>query len=241
MTEHPDIATTTVEYLTAWATAGTAVGTVILAAATFWMARKTRDAATATQDDVRAAKEQLTVAQAQIELSRRQADAAEAAISAQLKPVLIDVPFDMFREGGTDAGTVSVELNPKSGLILVDIPLRNVGPGLARVTGLSLDTGSPIAFGATLRNANIPPGERARFMFTAAPEQSGYSAFRDIVDRRGTFSVAVRYTDAAGAQDSLTRADLHWNDAISRWYVRQIFTSGPGAAHQTVGSAPVYG
>jgi hypothetical protein len=234
---------TTIEYITAWATLGTAAATLLLAAGTFWLAWSTRE-------DVKGSKRQVAIGLEQVEVSRRQATAAERAIQGQHTPLLIDVPYGTEREptrfdhlgqpmSFRDASEVIVRLAAETASLQIGVPLRNVGTGLARVTSLSLEPGFGVQWNSTIPKPNVPAGERARFALSVHPDQAGYELMRALVERRDGFAVSVTYTDAAGAQATITSATLY-ADGETRWRVRTIDTVAADEGTDPVESAPAH-
>jgi hypothetical protein len=104
---------------------------------------------------------------------------------------------------------VLVELASDSSCILVAVPLRNIGAGVALITGVGLRTASA-EHGGQVKNAVVAPQEMTMLYTTVGVDLSGLS----------TFSAEVRYTDGADGASLRTRADLH--NVAGRWRVRQI-------------------
>ena len=83
---------TTIDYIASWATFGTAFGTIGLAVATFVLALKTRALAQSSQETADAAEQELVLLALQLDAAQRQSEAAEVALNASLRPLVIDVP-----------------------------------------------------------------------------------------------------------------------------------------------------
>jgi hypothetical protein len=225
------LATTTIEYLTAWATLGTAIATLALAVGTFYMAAKTRDEARATRDDVDASKRQIDVALQQVELSRRQAAAAELAINAQSKPLLVN-----------SANADAVNVAPGDDRVAVSVRLRNVGAGVARIVeaGLSME-GQAVGARVYLPRPYVAAGEDAIIEFGAALGGIRFDHLRHAVARDEPFDLWVGYTDATGGQPTITRAAVAWHPSHGNWRIRQIITEDSTRPGSAVESARAFG
>jgi hypothetical protein len=229
---------------TTWIAVGS-VGTFVAAVATTGVALVTRSVATRTKD----------VAGETQELAgetRKLAVATEASVSAQIRPVLIDLPLDLgepndsvFYAGSRDPisvprGGVHVFANEDG--IRISIPLRNAGAGLAMIRAIALEVGEPIPQPATtIQPANVPRGERGRVSFVAAHDHPRLDAIRAALEPAyGTFSVAVSYSDLAGQHVALSRFDVSFrSEAHMKWEVRQVHLSTAGSDEPFAGSAPV--
>jgi len=183
---------------TDWATIAsfaTAVGTLVLAAATFSAVRS----------------------------SNRSARIAEEAFQVNLRPVLVtsrlDDPMQKLRWvddhwARLDGSQASVEM--VNGSIYLAISLRNVGPGLGVIFGWSVLTelvrtneiphAAPEDFRMQTRDLYIAPGDIG--FWQAAIREAGdpdYAALsRDIQGVEG-FTIDVLYGDHEGGQRTITR------------------------------------
>jgi len=183
---------------TDWATIAsfaTAVGTLVLAAATFSAVRS----------------------------SNRSARIAEEAFQVNLRPVLVpsrrDDPMQKLRWvddhwARLDGSQASVEM--VDGSIYLAISLRNVGPGLGVIFGWSVLTelvrtneiphAAPEDFRMQTRDLYIAPGDIG--FWQAAIREAGdpdYAALsRDIQGVEG-FTIDVLYGDHEGGQRTITR------------------------------------
>jgi hypothetical protein len=241
-----------------------AIGTLVLAAATGGLAWSTRSLAKKTAEEVRhsgqlveasqrqtkAAQEQARAAQDALAETREQTRISQLTLKAQIRPVLIDVPLDLaieepiFYPGRDEAVTGhrgAVHVGGSDDELLVSVPVRNAGVGLAMIRGISLEIGTAIGPPAVMIvPANVAPRERARVSFRATPGDAAFAPVREVIQRNQTMSVVVSYTDLAGQQMTLSRFDLyfrsraHWN-----WEVRQVHFQEPGADAPYAGSAPV--
>jgi len=137
-------------------------------------------------------------------------------------------------------GAVHVALDPADG-VLISVPMRNAGNGLAVVRGISLEVGEPIPSPlASIRPANIASGEYSRVSFLASRDDRAFAAIgRALAPGYATFSVIVGYSDLAGQQMTLSRFDVHGpSRAHPEWEVRQVHLQDPGADEPFSGSAP---
>jgi hypothetical protein len=207
---------------------GTALGTTLLAGATGFLAYSTRS-------DVRA-----TV---------RLANISQAALDAQVQPVLVDVvpgsapggpaefvPYELgVPDGGKHIAPDSVDVGAlENGHFICSIPLRNAGAGLAVITGdPRLDHPSRVVYIGLLTMQVVPPGEQTRAYFgPGAPLDTPEDA---------TLIVKVPYTDAAGSTDAFESRIL-WTEAKIKkrgnvWKVIQVAIRREGEAEPFVVSA----
>jgi hypothetical protein len=165
----------------AYATLGTAVGTITLAVATYSLARKTRDLATSGKRTAIAAEKEL-------EHAGRQTEAAEAALSSSVRPMVIDVPrFTMRTMPAEDrpGETEEVDASPtfasigesRTGSLLV--PVRNVGAGVAlglaaAATFAQSAVGNPVARG--MAPSVLAAGELGAIRFADTPGPASVAA-----------------------------------------------------------------
>lgn len=100
------------------------------------------------------------------------------------------------------------------------VPLRNVGPGTALITGIGLRWERPLPGGGIATMAVVPPGERTRIQFTVPKEDQRPSLAE--FDRYGTFSLEVAYSDVAGGQRTMTHAAVNLDRPYNRWHISQV-------------------
>jgi hypothetical protein len=254
------------EGLVAIGTLALAVSTVLLAISTRSLAKKTAQAVEHSRKQAEAMNAQVSESRRQVEASQQQARIAQGALnaaheqthlaqltlSAQIRPVLIDVPLDLgepndsvFYAGSREPisvprGGVHVFADEES--VRISVPVRNAGAGLAMIRGIALEVGEPIPPPATtIQPANVPRGERGRVSFVAAHDHPRLDAIRAaLAPARGTFSVVVSYSDLAGQHLALSRFDVSFrSEAHMNWEVRQVHLSAPGSDEPFAGSAPV--
>lgn len=202
----------------------TAIGTILLALATFALAWQNRSLVRASQDELAEVRKDVTAAQEQAQTARR-------ALAAQTQPLLSAVPrgmpryrHDEFRHDefrrevvGADAADVDATFDPDRGGVIT-VPFRNIGNAVAVINAVMFwmhDGGSE----ANAEETALPPGEITR----ARLELPSTSRFGDeVVLAKTNLSVVVTYGDAAGEPRGATRLDVYYSDSRHRWYVRQI-------------------
>lgn len=229
------LALLTLEQLVAWATVGTAAGTLILAAATYIMARRTGALAKSSSDE-------LGLLNEQTEAARRQSIAAEAALRASVRPYLLDVPRGTmktiargdvfpyvlagFRRHPPPSETRVVDLSivdqylppHDEGSPELDywlrVPVRNVGAGVAILgdTHLVLHGHGRVLTGTTSANA-LPPGEVAGLVFEVEPGAWEWDAAERSALARSPVTATVMYTDSAGEQAARAQIQLLVDEA----------------------------
>jgi hypothetical protein len=229
---------TTIDYVAAWATFGTALGTIGLAAATFVLALKTRALAKSGKDTADAAQQELSLLRNQAEAAQRQSVAAEAALNASARPLLIDIPRHTMktiqvqeRPGvkhpeEVDLSVIAshIDESPRAGHMM--IPVRNVGPGvalgLAAAAGLVIEQG---AIGAQVARGRaqsvIAAGESGALWFEDVAGVASAAAETPLVYllRSGAdFVVEVAYCDVSGRQQAATSLYLTKSGTTDRTY-----------------------
>lgn len=240
-----------------------AIGTLVLALATGALALSTRNLSAKTAEEVEHSRRQVDASLEQVRVAQEQATAAQEALAtaqeqtrisqltldAQIRPVLIDVPLDLAIEQplfypGRDEpvtghrGAVHVGAGDRE--VVVSLPLRNAGAGLAMIrgVGIRLAVASPTP-PVMIQPANMPPGEDGRITFRATPGDAAFAPLSQAIQARQSLSIEVGYSDLTGQQYTLSRFDVyfrsraHWN-----WEVRQVHLQEPGAGEPFAGSAP---
>jgi hypothetical protein len=220
--------------------AGTAIGTLVLAAATF----------------------------ATVRSANRTARVAERTLLAGLRPVLMPgVPGDpaepvQFADGRVFAvGGGVATIADTAGVIYLAIPLHNVGAGLAVLRGYHLEAESAqqvaadprgparhlrgdlapdlAAFHRQQRDLYVPPG-RAGFWQAALrdPGAGLHAAMSQAICTSGRVTVDLLYGDHDGGQPTITRfvllprEDQHWHCDVTRHW-----NLAPSKALQALGFA----
>lgn len=230
------MATPTIEYVAAWATFGTALGTIGLGIATFALARRTRALAASGQETADAAKEELTLLGNQAESARRQSSAAEAALNASLRPLVIDVPRHSMRtiwvrdQGerrpeAVDSSVISATVRETTRTGSLTVPVRNVGSGAALGVAVAVSNYREKTAGGRIAEGEapsvIPAGEADWLVFEdmeGAAAVAGVTPLVDLLRSEEDLVVEVAYSDAAGRQESATQLYLTRSGQIDRVY-----------------------
>jgi hypothetical protein len=217
-----------------------AIGTILLAVATFALAMQNRSVVASSREEAKQAGEGL-------DLARQQNATAEATLAAQTQPLLTSLPPGVFRdtitwrtEGGEERESTRdaahIEVAPIHGIA---VPIRNVGTGIALIQSVSFWFGEWDATG-NARNTALPPGEWT--MATLAVDRE--SDFAIDVAALNNLSVTLGYADVGGVSRGFVRLDVYLRDlAEPRWTVRQVhFASTIDAVRNDpdIGSAPMF-
>ena len=189
--------------------------TAVLATYTAMLARQTKRT-------VDAASEQADIARQQVAASERQANLVADAQAASVQPNLVAVPLSAPEQSGgkpfaQHPWVVSVGHNDDVGSRSIDVPLRNIGPGVAVIRGIGV-TGSPgISWGGSMTSSIVAVDEVVRFKFEVPGDRP---ELKPLITSNG-FDLVVSYTDISGNMWYRTCANVHYNG--SRWLVRQVF------------------
>jgi hypothetical protein len=208
---------------------GTAVGTVLLAAATGFLAWVTRGEVVASRQE--------------LELSR-------SAFQASTRPILLDAPLDVFLiernpagfqpllvEGPAqrtidDLGRIMVEAGQYStrtdaqGYVSITVPLHNVGAGLALIHDariIGFDPGWTIHWRRRSMQSGVPPGQLSRISFNSDLDPGDGEALSielQDLDEPISFSIEVVYSDFSGGQRTRTRLAIEGRG--STWRVTDV-------------------
>jgi hypothetical protein len=204
-----------------WASIATAVGTISLGLATFWLGWQTRNVAKTGDAELKLLGRQANAADSQ-------SKAAEAALSASIRPLLLDVPRHTHREiltgpfgrGGlqpVDASVIYAVVSDSE--VHLTVPVRNAGQGVALVTAAALTSIDaervvrPVVTGGT--PSAIAPREEDSVYFD---DDDGPSNLRHLIEVGGDLVVEVAYSDAAGGQLAATRLYLIRSGQVGRSY-----------------------
>ena len=191
-----------------------AIGTLALAAVTARLVAGTRS-------DVRAA--------------TRSAEASEAALAAGLRPLLVEVPRGQFLRGQRlmgqevqdDLADIEADVWDEREL-LIEVPLRNAGSGIALVGAPQLEIeAGPLTWTGVGLHTVVPSGELTRLDFTGTwPDRAATLAGAATIGANGaTFTVSVPYTDIDGRQGTTTRVTVSRrirDDADDYWVVDAV-------------------
>jgi hypothetical protein len=151
-----------------------------------------------------------------VDRTQAMARTAQRQLAASSEPLLVDVEHNSGRtgehdyeieydDGGTstvDQSWVAVYAAPSEG-VLVSFPLRNVGSGVAVVSGAALKVGDETFAGRVVRRF-IAPGELGRFEWQWATAGPNAAAIRAAISA-GVLSVAVEYADFGGRRSTVSR------------------------------------
>jgi hypothetical protein len=218
LTQHP-----------AYADWGVAVGTILLAGATFFLAWQARS-------EARKVAQQATISATQVAISR-------AALEAEVRPVLIDVAVGSaggdqelvrYEPGVEDAARVVgrdlVHVDATgAGHFMCSVPLRNSGRGIAIVKDgprLTHQQHEGDLIGR-LTTQVVPPGEATRAYF-------GPGIALD-TPAMATLIARVDYTDASGSTAYWTKAIIQRRE--NSWRVVQVVLGEEGREEPLVTSA----
>lgn len=106
----------------------------------------------------------------------------------------------------------------------ISVPFRNAGNGLATIKQVILLFAGGTPFVGQTDNPVLPPHERTRARFEAAPGAS--SSWDEVVSTLtsyGSFSLVIEYGDAANRTRGAVRLDIYPREGGTRpWYVRQV-------------------
>jgi hypothetical protein len=214
---------------TDWATAAdlaTALGTLVLAIATFSAIRSANRSA-------RLAERSLLAGLRPLLMPTRREDATLKANFGDGKWVHLPGGGAAAEIGGGD-GT----MGPADGVVYLAIPLRNAGSGIGVMLGWIFypewyrgDTRPDLAdFTRNTRDLYIPPGDTGFWEGAFRdPDSPRYTSARDTVESRQPWTVDLLYSDNEGAQQLITRFtafardDAGWIVSSSRhWNVNGV-------------------
>lgn len=233
------------------ASGATALGTLVLAIATYVMAAKTGDLAASSRRAACTADHQLEILKDQTEEVARQSRAAEEALNASVRPLIVDVPFGTglrvpvgpVPPGGFvrpdpatlaepekfDVATIThtIEKLDKASL---NVPIRNIGLGvalLAKTTVTVASGGWPVVSGLT-GSTVLAPTEMNYLMFRSVTEHEE-GALATMLAGEHHLVAEVVYTDISGRQESRTRLQLGKLDT-GRYQVSDVQASRPSGS-----------
>jgi hypothetical protein len=217
---------------------GTAIGTLVLAIATFALARRAGDQSKAAHDQAAASLEQATL--------------ADRALRAQTAPLLTDVPYGIPEITGYhpksrtadrksewilasafgpqepaygDASGITVLIDENGGReVFAAVPFRNIGNGAAIVQSVTFVSETIGTWPGAPSTPVLAPGQVGRARLEMPPGAPDYDVARALAETTPDFSVIVEYADAAGELRGAVRIDLsRFNDGEGEdWLVRQV-------------------
>jgi hypothetical protein len=239
-----------------------AIGTLALALVTAALAWSTRNLAAktatevehsgrlveASQRQVAASQEQARIAQEALAASLDQTRISQMTLDAQIKPVLVDVPprpdieerIAYPQRTSINGWQGEMVVRARSDEVLISMPFRNAGSGLAMIRGVGLSPRTEIGSPAVvIQPANVAAGERGRISFRAVPGSVAFRPLLDAMDDQAPFAIEVDYTDLAGQQTTISRFDIYYDQKREApWQVRQVHLQEPAATEPYAGSAP---
>ena len=201
----------------------------------------------ATQQQVGASLKQVEATQQQsgtaleaLGAAREQTRISQLTLDAQIRPVLIDVPPNEeinepaeFPGRGVHVnnvqGAVLVWAPNGQGEVLISLPFRNAGAGLAMIRDVVLRFRTEIERPPMMISpANVPPRELGRISFRATPGDAAFEPLAPRVEAHEGFSIEVGYLDLAGQQRAVSRFDVYFHPRASwEWEVRQVDLQTP--------------
>jgi hypothetical protein len=170
-----------------------AIGTILLALSTAFLAWSTR--------------REIAIVAEQTRTSRDEVALSREALQQSIRPVLVDAPWDVARvelsffAGANDQGE-------PFGAATCRVPLLNAGAGLALIESFEL-SGMDIPWQGRVRQTATPSGSLAWFDFSAEMDPGDAAALRDTLPRdkeEQTLQLDVSYSDIDGQQSTLTEA-----------------------------------
>lgn len=226
-----------------------AIGTLALAAATFYLALSNRKIVSTSQ-------KQLEAAQQDLGLAREQNQTAREALEAQTAPLLANIPWGLERKATRyipDTGeeknfrdlshvTVSQVTYRDEPRVEISVPFRNIGNGVAIVTSVQVMIGGLI-FGGVPSTPVLPPSELAIAHVDAGRADPVFNRGLSLALEGVDFAVVVGYSDAAYNPRGAISLDVHReNPGSGVWRVRQLHMGDtPEAAlnHPSLSSLPL--
>jgi hypothetical protein len=217
-----------------------ALATLALATVTWLLARRTSKLAISAKDEAQASREAN-------DISRESMDLVRASLSATIRPVLVDMSSHeqgtistlRWADGSEDqVGPGHVVVRSTDQLVVCTVPLRNVGPGTAVITGLGL---VEAPYPGSASRMIVPPGESTRFRFSIPRDRPELAdGIQQIL--AGRFVMEVGYTDVDGQHLTISRAFVvRPDDPKEPYKVRQVALLRPGDDKPFAMSGPADG
>lgn len=206
-----------------------AIGTLLLAVATFTLALYNRRVVVASQ-------RQLETAQQDLTLSREQNQTAREALEAQTTPLLASVPWGLDREvlsysaktgeprDSRDASHVIVSAGAVADeqRVTVSVPFRNVGNGVALITSVQIMIGGRL-FDGVPKAPLVPPGELSRGGMDVGRDSVAFEHALSLAIDGRDFAIVLGYADAGGTGRGAISLDVHRvSPAGDNWRVRKL-------------------
>jgi lysylphosphatidylglycerol synthetase-like protein (DUF2156 family) len=196
-------------------------GTITLAVATAVLAYFTWAAVREAEADRRLAEEALAesrrqaeAATAALELSRRQADISQRILNGELRPILVPVPHwvaemeefqypDYSKKTRLPLGAAQFLLD-HTDQILISVPLRNIGRGVAFIDTMYVATGQGHLHATGSTNLHPAPGDTTRALWRIQPADESHAPLKALIATMSDAVVTVVYRDIAGQQRTFT-------------------------------------
>jgi hypothetical protein len=227
-----------------------AIGTGALALATYALAKRARGEVDAIREELDVSRRTLHAVEEQAQTAQHQVGVAKDTLASTVRPVLVDVPLDWHQgneieasenEASSPAGVsgfrrwhVSVEPDARTDRVKIALPVRNVGAGLAFVSGGEARSGvdragrSPDNWaGGEVTSPIVPPGEVA-WLFFILEIRTDEDALSELHDR-GHFTVSVTYRDLAGNEWTSKLAVKYRRERDEGWFVAEVLVKVRGA------------
>lgn len=140
--------------------------------------------------------------------ARRAADIAQASLAASVRPVIADVPQDLFASGGERDRKSRVKIERSNGAWVISAPVRNAGLGPAFLVSAVVaamteaPAGQCVTAEANPTHRVLPPGETTLVLCKVNPKDPAFEAMN--ASLAIGFHMLIRYTDLAGHQRTLT-------------------------------------
>jgi hypothetical protein len=204
------------------------------------LARETKEEVSHAARHVEATQAQARIANEALQVANEQTGIAQRTLGAQIRPVLIDMPFERSVQDEIPGYRGSVHAGATSNGPVISLPVRNAGAGLAIIRGAGLRVGEPIPSPpVTITPANLPVGENCRINFAIPLDHPAAEPVQRVLRASGGFSIEIAYTDLAGQQLVVSRFDVYYHPQANwNWQVRQVHHLEPGMDEPFAGSAP---
>ncbi|TML59893.1 MAG: hypothetical protein E6G22_12150 [Actinobacteria bacterium] len=231
-----------------------------MASQTKSLARLTRQEVKTVGEEIDVSRKSLKAVQDQAESARAQARFSQMALESTFRPVLISIPpnWHGFQPGvkevfAYEPNAEPVQIDPSRGhaidwrvkaeRIFVSVPVRNVGPGVAFITGTEFTGKLATRTKGSWKGGIVPPKESARVLFVLTSEVEQRLPRRDAplptaFAQHERFTVYIYYEDIGGHQwTTEVHAEVRADEGL-RWFVREVLVGSRGAPqHEMVGSA----
>jgi hypothetical protein len=195
----------------------TAIGTILLAVATFALAWQNRAIVRSSREELAETRKDVATAQEQVHIARQ-------ALAAQTQPLLSSVPGKQSHLPPStfgEPGDISADFNEQHGGHMA-VPFRNVGNAVAVIKTVMFwmsESGGASGSTGNAEAVALPPGEITQARIEL-PSNSRFGP--EVVLAKSNFSLVLTYADAADQPRGATRLDVHHSSSRNQWYVRQI-------------------